>query len=411
MKDKLNAILLEINPKGNIGYKDNFLTRGYETTAGSNVLKGYISHYSATVVDLFEKNGFVTKAKFNCDAWAHGSSGENSDFGAVKNPWNNAYTPGGSSSGSSAAVASNYTKYATGTDTGGSIRLPAAFTNSSAIKPTYGAISRYGIVAMASSTDCPSLIAQNVKDVEVLFKIVSREDKKDANTFSSKRSLRGGQFKPGSLKIGLPKEYFIEGLDREVSEAVRQARQVLTEDGYKIENVSLPHTKYGIAVYYLIMPVEVASNLARYDGVRYGQARSFFGEEAERRIILGTFTSSAGYSAKYYQKAAKVRTLIIQDFDQVFKKVDVLLTPVSPTPPFKLGEKVNDPLKMYLSDVLTVNTSLAGLPSLALSCGFTKKNLPIGMQFVGPRWSEPVLFSVGKRYQELTDWHKRKPSI
>lgn len=409
IKDKLNAIVTEVSGDGNIGHKDLFMTKGIETTAGSNVLKGFRPQYSSTVVERLEKAGYKTKAKLNCDAWAHGSSGENSDFGPTLNPWDKERTAGGSCSGSGAAIISGYCQYATGTDTGGSIRLPASFTNITALKPTYGALSRYGVIAMASSLDCPGLFARSVKEIEQLFKSSSGMDQNDATSQSDKRHLQICKTSLSDLKIGVPGEYFGDGLDEEIKQKVMEAIELLKKQGATIKKVSLPYTKYGIAVYYLIQTTEVASNLARYDGIRYGKDRSYFGEEAKRRIILGTFSSSAGYTEKYYEKAAKVRTLLIEDFKKVFNEVDVLIAPVSPTLPFKLGEKSNDPLQMYLSDVLTVNMNLAGIPSLALPCGFSKNNLPIGMQIIGPRWSEKLLFQIGEQYQKLTDWHTRRP--
>jgi len=386
-----------------------FLTKGVRSTAGSNVLREYIPQYSSTVVELLEKTGFKTKYKLNCDAWAHGSSGENSDFGPAKNPWNPEFTPGGSSSGSAAAVAAGLVDFATGTDTGGSIRLPASFCNLVGLKSTYGALSRYGIAAMSSSLDSPGFLGRTVKDIRKLFEIAGKADKHDATSqiATSRRRVEARNDKTKS--IGIPKEYFDKGIDPEVKKAVMDAVEVFRKNGFEIKEISLPNSKYGIAVYYLVQTTEVASNLGRYDGIRYGNDRSSFGAEAKRRIMLGTFASSAGYSAKFFEKAARVRTLIIKDFEDVFKDVDVLIGPVSPTPPFKLGEKTNDPLAMYLSDILTVPVNLAGIPALALPCGFSKNNLPIGMQLIGPRWSEETLFEVGEKYQELTEWHLRRP--
>lgn len=410
MKDPYNAILTSVDSKGTIGHKDLFLTRGVETTAASNLLEGYIPQYSATVVGLLDKAGYKTKAKLNCDAWAHGSSGENSDFGPTKNPWNEQYTPGGSSSGSAVAVAAGLVDYATGTDTGGSIRLPASFTNMTALKPTYGAVSRYGIIAMASSLDSPGIFARSVRDVKKLFSVISKKDMNDATSRSVGRTNYVKQVKT----IGIPKEFVGEGVSHEVKGALLGAAKEFEKTGVNIIDVTLPNTKYGISAYYVIMATEVASNLARYDGIRYGHDRSHLGAEAKRRIMLGTFSSSAGYTARFYEKAARVRTLLIKDFEKAFDPsaygADILLGPISPTPPFKLGEKTDNPLEMYLSDVLTVTVNLAGLPGLALPCGFSKNGLPIGMQLIGPRWSEETLFTVGEKYQKLTDWHKRNPT-
>ena len=410
-KDKYNAILTEVDVKGIVGHKDLFLTKGVRSTAGSNVLREYIPQYSSTVVELLEKAGFKTKYKLNCDAWAHGSSGENSDFGPAKNPWNPEFTPGGSSSGSAAAVAAGLVDFATGTDTGGSIRLPASFCNLVGLKSTYGALSRYGIVAMASSVDSPGFLGRSVKDVRRLFEIAGKADGCDATSQGKVREIGEDRRDKGAGKIiGIPKEYFNEGINVEVKKAVLEAVEVFKKNRFEVKEISLPNSKYGIAVYYLVQTTEVASNLGRYDGIRYGNNRSAFGAEAKRRIMLGTFASSAGYSAKFFEKAARVRTLIIQDFENAFQDVDVLIGPVSPTLPFKLGEKANDPLAMYLSDILTVPVNLAGIPALALPCGFSENNLPIGMQLIGPRWSENLLFDVGEVYQGLTKWHKQKPS-
>lgn len=403
----LNTIITSVNKTQSVGHKDLFLTQGIKTTAGSKVLNNYTPSYSATVVTKLEQEGLTTAAKLNCDAWAHGSSGENSDFGPVLNPWNPDYTPGGSSSGSAAAVAAGLVEFATGTDTGGSIRLPASFCGVTGLKPTYGAVSRYGIVAMASSLDCPGLITHDVTTCRKLFSIISGQDKLDAIS----QNPPSHSTAKTKLKIGLPKEYFVSGIDSQVNAAVKDAAAVLEKSGHQLISLSLPHTQYSVAVYYLIQTAEVSSNLARYDGIRYGNNRESFGPEARRRIMLGTFALSSGYQAKYYEKAAKVRTLIIQDFNQAFKQVDVILAPVSPTPPFKLGEKTTDPLTMYLSDILTIPASLAGIPALALPCGFTDTNLPIGMQIIGPRWSEEALFNLGEKYQSFTDWHTRKPKL
>jgi len=403
----LNAVITPVDKTKQVGHKDLFLTQGVKTTAGAKVLHNFIPPYSATVVIRLEHQDLDTAAKLNCDAWAHGSSGENSDFGPALNPWNPDYTPGGSSSGSAAAVAAGLVEFATGTDTGGSIRLPASFCGVTGLKPTYGAVSRYGIIAMASSLDCPGLLTRDVSTCRRLFPLIAGKDELDAIsqdppiTYPSKTKL----------KIGLPKEYFISGIDPQVNQAVKQAAQALASQGHRLVDISLPHTQYSVAVYYLIQTAEVASNLARYDGIRYGRTREHFGAEAKRRIMLGTFALSAGYQDKYYEQAARVRTLIIQDFDRAFRQVDVILAPVSPTPPFKLGEKIADPLTMYLSDILTIPANLAGIPALAFPCGFTPGNLPIGLQLMGPRWSEEILFNLGETYQSLTNWHLQKPKL
>lgn len=406
--DKYNAVLTEVNPKGNLGLKDLFCTEGIETTAGSAVLSGYKPQYSATAVKKLEAAGYKIKNKLNQDAWGHGSSGENSDFGATKNPWDVSCVPGGSSSGSGVAVISGDVEVATGTDTCGSVRLPANYCNICGIKPTYGAVSRYGVIAFASSLDCPGLFARSVTKLKAAFEKVAGFDPKDPTSQSKDRD----KTEVNKIKtIGLPKEFFAKGLNAEVEKLVNAAADLFKNQGYKIKTISLPHSAYGIAAYYLIAPTETCSNLARYDGVRYGHDRSNFGPEAKRRIMLGSFASSAGYTDKYYAKAAQIRTLIIEDFNKVFKDVDAILAPVAPTPPFKLGAKTDDPLEMYLSDIYAAPASLAGLPSLAIPCGFTKTGLPVGMQLMGPRWSEAALFELGEDYQKLTDWHKQSPKL
>jgi len=382
-----------------VAHKDLFLTKGIRTTAASKVLENYIPTYSATVVKRIEKAGAITIGKTNCDAWAHGASGENSDFGPTKNPWNKEYVPGGSSSGSAVSVASQFSLISTGTDTGGSIRQPANFCGVVGFKPTYGAVPRYGVVAMASSLDAVGHFGMSVEDVEQVFKITRGTDKKDSTVTDEKETKTKNKF-----KIGIPKEYFIKGLDSEVGESVREAAKVLEKEGIQLVDVSLPHTKYAISVYYIVQPAEVSSNLGRYDGVRYGNGRETFGDEAKRRIMLGTYVLSAGYYDAYYLKAQKVRSRIIEDFKKVFEEVDIILAPVSPTPAFKLGEKAQDPLQMYLADVLTVAVNVAGIPAISIPSGFSKKGLPLGFQLMGPRFSEQKLFEIGKKYQKAVKW-------
>lgn len=382
-----------------ITYKDLYLTKGIRTTAGSKVLESYVPEYSSTVVDRLKDAGCILIGKTNCDAWAHGSSGENSDFGPTKNPWNKEYVPGGSSSGSAVSVASGFSLISTGTDTGGSIRNPANLCGVVGFKPTYGVVPRYGVIAMASSLDCMGGFGRTTEDVEKMFSVTRGEDGHDATV----KNVEWGKPK-AKLKLGIPKEYFTEGLDKEVEETVLKAAEVYKKNGIELVDVSLPHTKYGISVYYIIQPAEVSSNLGRYDGIRYGNGRDKFGDEAKRRIMLGSYVLSAGYYDEYYLKAMKVRTKLIEDFDKVFEKVDALISPVVPTPAFKLGEKANDPLKMYLADILTVPGSLAGIPGLALPYGFTKKGLPLGFQLLGPKFSEPTLFELGKLFEEKTEY-------
>ncbi len=382
-----------------VAHKDLFLTKGIRTTAASKVLENYVPAYSATVVKRIEKAGAITIGKTNCDAWAHGASGENSDFGPTKNPWNKDYVPGGSSSGSAVSVASQFSLISTGTDTGGSIRQPANFCGVVGFKPTYGVVPRYGIVAMASSLDAVGHFGMSVEDVEQVFKITKGIDKKDSTVADGKEIKIKDKF-----KIGIPKEYFIKGLDSEVEKSVREAIKIFEKEGIELVDVSLPHTKYAISVYYIVQPAEVSSNLGRYDGVRYGNRRETFGDEAKRRIMLGTYVLSAGYYDAYYLKAQKVRSRIIEDFKKVFEEVDIILAPVSPTPAFKLGEKAQDPLQMYLADVLTVAANVAGIPAISIPSGFTKKGLPLGFQLMGPRFSEQKLFEIGKKYQKAVKW-------
>lgn len=398
-----------------VAHKDLYLTKGIRTTAGSKLLENYIPQYSSTIVRRMEEAGAIMLGKLNCDAWAHGSSGENSDFFPTKNPWKKEYVPGGSSSGSAAAVASGFVPAATGTDTGGSIRLPASFCGVTGIKPTYGLVSRYGVVAMASSLDSMGFLARTVEDAALLLKLVAGKDESDATSLDIPvpeyiSSLGQGQTL-SSIRIGVPKEYFAQGLDSEVKRTVEDATHEFERLGAEIKEISLPHTEYAIPVYYIIMSSEVSSNLARYDGVRYGNPRDVFGSEAKRRIMLGTHALSSGYKDKYYGQATQVRELIIKDFTDAFEQVDFLLAPVSPTPPFRLGEKAQDPLQMYLSDILTAAPSLAGLPALSLPCGFTENTLPIGMQLIGPKLSEDLLFRAGFAYQEATEWHKIRPKL
>lgn len=395
IKDSINLPLLGIP----IAVKDIFLTRGLRTTAGSEVLKNYIPQYDATVVKKLYEAGAIIIGKTNLDAWAHGSSGENSDFGPTKNPLNTDYVPGGSSSGSAVSVASNMTLAATGSDTGGSIRLPASFCNVVGLKPTYGRVSRYGVISMASSMDSIGHFTKTVEDSAIFLQVTAGRDQMDATTPPKEVPDYEKQLKETKkLKIGIPKEYFAKGLDVKVKEKVESAIKFYEKNGFEIVEVSLPHTEYAIACYYVIQPSEVSSNLARYDGIRYGNDRSAFGDEAVRRIMLGTFTLSSGYVDAYYKKAMKVRTLIKKDFDDVFKKVDAIISPVSPTLPWKLGEKTNDPLAMYLSDALTVPTNIAGIPGISVPIGFVG-DLPVGMQILANHFEEKILFQLGHFYE------------
>lgn len=398
IKDGIDLPLLGIP----ISLKDIYLTKGIRTTAGSKVLDNYIPKYSATVVKKLENSGAIIVGKTNCDAWAHGSSGENSDYGPIKNPWNEEYVPGGSSSGSAVSVAADMCFTSMGSDTGGSIRLPASFCNAVGLKPTYGRVSRYGIVAMASSLDSIGHFTKNVEDCALILSVTAGKDPKDAtmpnNKIDDYKSYLGKSIK--GIKIGLPKEYFTKGLDKRIKEKIEKSIKLLEKEGAKVEIISLPNTEYANACYYIIQPAEVSSNLARYDGIRYGSLRQNFGEEAKRRIMLGTYVLSSGYYDAYYKKAMRVRTLIKKDFDDAFKKVDVIITPVSPTLPWKLGKKTSDPLAMYLSDIYTVTANLAGIPGLSVPIELID-GLPVGMQILGPHFSEGKLFQVGKTWENI----------
>lgn len=395
-----------------IALKDLFSTKGIKTTAGSKVLENYIPPYEATVVKKLKDAGAIIIGKTNCDAWAHGSSGENSDFGPTINPWNTKFVPGGSSSGSAVALATNMCLAATGTDTGGSIRLPASFCNVVGLKPTYGRVSRYGIIAMASSLDSIGHFTKTVEDSAMLLGITAGKDLMDATTTNVNVPNYTKKLNNGikGIKIGVPKEYFTKGLDTRIKYNIYETLKMFEKKGAIILEVSLPHTEYAIPCYYVIQPAEVSSNLARYDGVRFGHERSYFGGEAKRRIMLGTFTLSAGYYEANYKKAMQVRTLIKKDFDEAFKKVDAIVAPVSPTLPWKLGEKVNDPLKMYLSDIYTVTANLAGIPGISIPIGFVD-GFPVGIQIVGPHFSEERLFQIGYAYEQKTEWYKYRPKL
>lgn len=417
-----------------ISIKDNICIRGWETTCASKILKGYIPPYDATVIEKLKEAGATLFGRCNLDEFAFGSSTETSTFGPTRNPWDLERVPGGSSGGSAAAVAGGEALAALGTDTGGSIRLPAAFCGVVGLKPTYGRVSRYGLIAFGSSFDQIGPLTKTVEDCALLMNILAGHDERDSTsahlpvpdyTQSLHRGVKGGANGRSPLRIGLPKEYFVKGMDPEVEQAVRDAAKVYEKLGATIKEVSLPHTAYSIAVYYIVAVAEASSNLGRFDGVEYGlRAKNGplremyfetrdqgFGEEAKRRILLGTFVLSAGYYEAYYRKGQKVRTLIRQDFEKVFQEVDLLLTPVSPTPPFKLGEKLTDPLTMYLSDIFTISINLAGVPAMALPCGFTRSNLPIGMQLIARPFAEETLFQTAFAYEQEMQWFKRRPKI
>jgi aspartyl-tRNA(Asn)/glutamyl-tRNA(Gln) amidotransferase subunit A len=396
-----------------IGLKDNWVTKGVRTTAAEKVLDNYIPQYDATAVVRLKEAGAVIIGKLNLDAWGHGSSGEHSAYGNILNPWSYEHVPGGSSSGSGAAVAADLCLAATGTDTGGSIRQPAANCNLVGLKPTYGRVSRYGIIAMASSTDTVGHLAKTVWDSARFLHVTAGRDPLDATSAPEdvpdyEEKLDG---EIGGMRIGVPKEYFTEGVEETVKKLCSEALKVLEGRGAELVEISLPHTKYAYAVYVVIQTSEVSSNLLRYDGRRYGQGREKFGEEAKRRIMIGTHSLSAGYHDRYYRQALKGRTLIRQDFDRAYEKVDVIACPVWPFPPFKFGERVQDPLQMYLSDVFTVTANLSGNPSLSVPVGFTGAELPVGMQFIGPNYREDLIHQVGFAYEQETEFYKKKPPL
>lgn len=412
--------------------KDNILTRGVRTTASSKILENYIAPYDATIVKKLREAGAVLLGKVNLDEFAHGASTENSAFGATRNPWDLDRVPGGSSGGSAAAVAAHMCMFALGTDTGGSIRCPAAFCGVVGLKPTYGRSSRFGLVSMTSSTDVPGALCKTVEDAAIVQKTISGIDEQDATTVSEEVLNYLENLEQGikGLKIGLPEEYFTEGTEKGVSELVEQAIEKFKELGVEFIKVKLPHTKYAVPVYYIITPSEVSSNLARHDGIRYGYSAyeteknlqdvynksrgQGFGQEAKRRIMLGTYALSAGYFDAYYLQAQKVRTIIKDELDKVLKEVDVLLTPVSPHPAFKIGEQANDPLKMYLEDIFVTSPSLAGLPAMSVPCGFVieeGKQLPVAFQLIGSRFAEAKLLQAGYQYQQATGFHLQKPNL
>ncbi|HKA29934.1 MAG TPA: Asp-tRNA(Asn)/Glu-tRNA(Gln) amidotransferase subunit GatA [Candidatus Binatia bacterium] len=410
-----------------VGVKDVICTAGVRTTAGSRILEHFVPAYDATVVTRLRRAGAVILGKLNCDEFAMGSSNENSAFGVTRNPWNAAHVPGGSSGGSGAAVAAREVPASLGTDTGGSIRLPAAFCGVVGLRPTYGRVSRFGVIAYASSLDQVGPFARDVGDAAAVLEAIAGHDPGDSTSSPRPVPSYGDALGSGvrGMRLGLPKEYFVEGMQPEVVAAVRAAVSELERLGAVVEPVSLPHTEYAIATYYLIATAEASSNLARYDGVRYGRRESGpggslaemyersraagFGTEVKRRIMLGTYALSAGYYDAYYLKAQQVRTLIRQDFDRAFTRCDALVTPVAPTTAFRIGEKTDDPLTMYLSDILTISVNLAGLPGLVMPCGVDAAGLPIGLQVIGQAYDEATILRIGAAYEQATDWHRRNP--
>jgi len=408
--------------------KDNICVKGRETTCASKILKGFMPPYNATIVEKLNKAGALLLNKANMDEFAFGSSCETSCYGPTRNPWDLKRIPGGSSGGSAAAVAADETILAIGSDTGGSIRQPAALCGVVGMKPTYGRVSRYGLIAFASSLDQIGPITKDVSDAALLLNVIAGHDPMDSTSADFlvpdyTKTLANGV---KGLKIGIPKEYFIKGLDKKVEKSVREAVALLETLGAEVVEISLPHTEYAVACYYIIGPSEASSNLARFDGVQYGYrakgAKSIidmytetrseaFGDEAKRRIILGTYSLSSGYYDAYYLRAMKVRTKIKEDFDKAFKECDCVITPTTPTPAFKIGEKTQDPLSMYLSDAFTIPANLAGIPAISIPCGFSKEGLPIGLQILGKPFDEELLLRVAYTYEEKTDWHKQKPKL
>jgi aspartyl-tRNA(Asn)/glutamyl-tRNA(Gln) amidotransferase subunit A len=395
--------------------KDSYVTQGIRTTAASKVLQSFIPPYSATVYQKLLDAGAILIGKMNMDAWGHGGSSENTDFGAVHNPWDLTRSAGGSGGGPAAAVASRFCAFAIGEDTGGSIRNPAAWNNITGLKPSYGRVSRYGCIAYASSFDTVGPTAKTVEDCALVLKIIAGADPFDA-TCSPKPApdyLETIEDWPKGKKLvlGLPKEFFGPGLDPENKKLILEAVAVLASLGFETKKISLPFLKQTVPVYYIIAPSETSSNLQRYDGVRFGAGRENFTPETKRRIMLGTYALSAGYYEAFYKKAQQVRTLFIKEYQRAFEKCDVILMPVNPIQPPKLGELINDPVASYLADIYTASQNPVGLPALALPCGFTKNNLPVGWQLVGPMFSEDRLLYLGHQYQKITDWHQRKPNL
>ncbi len=420
-----------------IAIKDLISTRNIKTTCGSKILSNYIPIYDATVTEKFKKANVIILGKTNMDEFAMGSSTENSAYGVCRNPWDFSVIPGGSSGGSAACVAADFAIMSLGSDTGGSIRQPASMCGVVGLKPTYGRVSRYGLVAFASSLDQIGTFTKDVQDTAILLNVIAGHDPMDSTSVGesvpdyTKHLINNAK----KLKIGIPKEYFVEGMDKEVEKAILNAIETFKKLGAEIVEVSLPHTEYAVATYYIIAPAEASSNLARYDGVHYGHRTANskqktedskvssivdmyektrdegFGEEVKRRIMLGTYALSSGYYEAYYLKALKVRTLIKNDFDEVFKKCDVIVTPVSPTPAFKIGEKVSDPLKMYLSDIFTIPVNLAGLPAISIPCGFSSDKLPIGLQIIGKPFDEGKILQTAFTFEQNTEYHMKKPII
>jgi aspartyl-tRNA(Asn)/glutamyl-tRNA(Gln) amidotransferase subunit A len=410
-----------------IAIKDNICTKGELTTCCSKILEGFRPPYDATVIAKLKGQGATIAGKTNMDEFAFGSSTETSCYGPTRNPWNLERIPGGSSGGSAAAVACGEAICALGSDTGGSIRQPAALCGVVGLKPTYGRVSRYGLIAFASSLDVIGPVCKDVKDTAILMNIICGHDEMDSTSVK----LSVPDFTKSLIKdvrevrVGIPKEYFAEGLNEEVKASVFKAIDILKDLGAQTIEISLPHTEFAVSVYYIIATSEASSNLARFDGVKYGYRATSkslsdmyhetrakgFGEEAKRRIILGTYCLSSGYYEAYYLKAQKVRSLIKKDFDEAFKICDCIITPTSPTPAFKIGEKIDNPLEMYLSDIFTIPANLAGIPAISIPCGLSSEGLPIGLQIMGEPFDEELLLRVAYTFEQNTDWHKKKPKL
>lgn len=411
-----------------IALKDLFVTRGVRTTCGSRMLENFVPRFDSTVTSRLRDAGAVLIGKVNMDEFAMGSSTENSALGQTRNPWDLGRVPGGSSGGSATAVAARQVLGSYGTDTGGSIRLPASYCGIVGMKPTYGRVSRYGMIAFASSLDQCGPYATTVRGTAALLGAVAGHDPRDSTSIDAPvpNYLDGIGDGVAGLKLGIPKEYFIDGLDRDVDASVRAALARLEALGAELVEVSLPHTEYAVATYYIVTSAEASSNLGRYDGVRYGLRAggedglremygatrdAGFGDEVKRRIMLGTYALSAGYYDAYYGKAMKVRTLIRRDFSDAFGQCDAIVTPTAPCTAFAFGERTDDPLSMYLSDILTISTNLAGLPGLSMPCGFDSSEMPIGLQIIGPTLGEQTVLRVAAAYEDATDWHTRIPAL
>ncbi len=393
--------------------KDAYVTEGIRTTAASKILDTFIPTYSATVYTKLKQAGAILLGKSNMDAWGHGGSTENTDYGVAKNPWDLTRVAGGSAGGSATAVISGMSQFAIGEDTGGSIRQPSGWNNVTGLKVTYGRVSRYGAIAYASSFDTVGPMARSAAEIAKLLSIIAGLDPYDGTSSPVKVDDYLGELTKDrkGTKIGLPLEMFSDGLNPEIHQIIKDAAAKFSDLGFNVVDVSLPIAEIGLATYYLIAPSETSSNLARYDGIRYGGKRDLFTQETMRRIMIGTFALSAGYSDAYYKKAQKVRTILVEAYAKAYSRCDVLLMPISPTVATKIGDLLNDPLSNMLADLYTTTVNQVGVPALALPAGFSKEGLPIGMQLVGSKFSESLLLSLGHQYQLATDWHTRSPKL